>query len=288
MDDISGIDLVGLQRKSLDIAEYFGDFCQEHDLLFYCCGGCCIGALRHKGFIPWDDDVDFFMPRNDYEKLKILWPEKAEPQYVLECSHQNATYGNLFLTIRDKETTLIKPYQQELDICHGVALDVLPLDGYPPKNIQRKVQVFWALIYSLYCSQIVPENHGKGAAFLGKLGLKLIPSQKLRYKIWRYAEKKMTKYSIDDPKVDSITELCSGPYYMQKKYPKEAFESAIFIDFEDTKMPIPVGYDTYLRLAFGNYMELPPVEKRTPHHDAVFMDLEHSYTQYKGIYYCKK
>lgn len=74
------ISLRELQNKSLEIALYFKDFCNEHGLLFYMCGGCCIGSLRHKGFIPWDDDVDVFMPRDDYEKLKELWPKYANTE----------------------------------------------------------------------------------------------------------------------------------------------------------------------------------------------------------------
>lgn len=281
---MSEISLRELQKKSLEIALYFKEFCNAHGLLFYMCGGCCIGSLRHKGFIPWDDDVDVFMPREDYEKLKVLWPQYANTEkYACVFSDENCVDGNLFVTIRDNDTTAIKPYQTNLDISHGVALDVLPLDGWPDGKMKRKMQVFWALVYSLYCAQTVPANHGKMISVLGKVALSLVPSKKIRYKIWKHAERKMTKYPIRE--CQYITELCSGPYYMKKQYPREAFDKALWVSFEDVEMPIPVGYDVYLKTAFGDYMTMPPKEKQKPHHDAVFIDLNNSYKKYKGIYY---
>ena len=274
-----------LQEKCLEMAEYFVQFCKENDLLCYLCGGGAIGTLRHKGFIPWDDDLDFFMPRKDYEKLAQLWPQKADSRYQLSKSNENYIDRNLFITIRDTQTTCIKPYQQDLDIPHGLALDVLPLDYYPANGLSRKKQVIAALVYSLFCAQTIPEKHG-GIMKLGSQALlALVPSKKLRYKIWKKAEVEMTKYTKEES--DGITELCSGPYYMKKKYPISSFDDALWLPFEETELPIPVGYDAYLKTAFGDYMTPPPVEKQVAHHDAVLIDLEKSYTHYKGEYYGK-
>lgn len=274
-----------LQAKCLEMAEYFVQFCKENDLLCYLCGGGAIGTLRHKGFIPWDDDLDFFMPRKDYEKLAQLWPQKADSRYQLSKSNENYIDRNLFITIRDTQTTCIKPYQQDLDIPHGLALDVLPLDYYPANGLSRKKQVIAALVYSLFCAQTIPEKHG-GIMKLGSQALlALVPSKKLRYKIWKKAEVEMTKYTKEES--DGITELCSGPYYMKKKYPISSFDDALWLPFEETELPIPVGYDAYLKTAFGDYMTPPPVEKQVAHHDVVLIDLEKSYTHYKGEYYGK-
>ena len=274
-----------LQAKCLEMAEYFVQFCKENDLLCYLCGGGAIGTLRHKGFIPWDDDLDFFMPRKDYEKLAQLWPQKADSRYQLSKSNENYIDRNLFITIRDTQTTCIKPYQQDLDIPHGLALDVLPLDYYPANGLSRKKQVIAALVYSLFCAQTIPEKHGGIMKWGSQALLALVPSKKLRYKIWKKAEAEMMKYTKEES--DGITELCSGPYYMKKKYPISSFEAALWLPFEETELPIPVGYDEYLKTAFGDYMTPPPVEKQVAHHDAVLVDLEKSYTHYKGEYYGK-
>lgn len=276
------VDLKKMQQKSLEMAKYFVNFCNENNLLCYMCGGGAIGALRHEGFIPWDDDLDFFMPRNDYEKLIEIWNQNADTKkYSLINANKNLIDHNLFITIRDNETTAIKPYQKGINISHGLALDIIPLDGCPD-GFKRKKQVFWALIYSLFKSQVIPQKHGKLKKFVSKILLGIIPTKILKFKLWKFAEKQMTKYKIEDN--ENITELCSGPYYMKKIYKKEWFEKNVFIKFEDTKLPVPVGYDGYLKTAFGDYMKLPPKEKQKPHHEVLFLDLEKSYKEYEELW----
>lgn len=261
-----------LQLKEMETLLYFKDFCKENDLLFYFCGGCCIGSLRNKGFIPWDDDIDVFMPREDYEKLHILWKEKSkDPRFLCLRTDDTIFTGNIFTTIVDTSATTVKANQAHLDVPHGIVMDILPLDGCPT-GIKRTMQKIWAMVYSLFLAQIVPEKHGGLISFGSRVLLGLFRGKKIRDKIWRFAQKQMCKYKIEDCSL--ITELCSGPKYMQCEYPKELFASAVYQEFEGHQMPIPVGYDTYLTIAFGDYMKLPPKNKRKPHHDLVYCNLE--------------
>lgn len=284
---LSPQELRAIQEKSLEILVYFKEFCQKHGLLFYFCGGCCIGAIRHKGFIPWDDDIDVFMPRKDYERLAQLWPKEADPQYAYCRSDKGHYLRSLLSAVSDENTTFIKERQQDLDISHGIRLEILPLDGCPESRFARKRQILWALIYSMFNNNEAPTSKGKGAYLLGRFLLALAPTQGMRYRVWRLAEKRMSRWPIT-PETKHITELCARYQYMVNDYPAEAFASAKWVEFEGLSMPVPIGYDTYLRMAFGDYMQLPPEEERIPKHEAVLVDTEHSYRQYKGTYYCRK
>ena len=277
--------LCAMQMKSLEMFHYLKAFCEEHGLLVYFCGGCCIGALRHKGFIPWDDDVDVMMPREDYEKLAELWPKYADTsRYSYVRSDESLVTGDLMAKICDNNTTCVTVYQQDMDIPQGLTLDIIPLDGCPSGRSKRRMQKIWALIFSLFCAQSVPANHGGLMAFGAKMLLSLFEGKRTRYKIWRYAERKMSRYSISE--CDLITELCSGPGYMQNEYPADIFAASVLREFEGGMEPIPQGYDRYLRIAFGNYMQMPPAEKQKPHHLVAFLDLDTSYKHYKGTKYC--
>lgn len=276
-----------VQMKCLEITLVFKEFCERHGLLFYFCGGCCIGTLRNQGFIPWDDDIDVFMPRDDYEKLCRLWPtEMDENKYRLSRTSQNKFLRSQLTAITDEETTFIKERQMDLDMAHGIRLEVLPLDGCPSSRWKRKCQLLWGLAYQIYINQEAPTSKGKVLYIIGKCMLALAPGWKNRYRMARLCEKHMSRYPIRE--CDYVTELCVRYNYMVNEYPKEVFETAVYREFEGHMMPIPAGYDTYLNMAFGDYMQLPPEESRVPSHDGIVVDVHNSYQTYKGIYYPAK
>lgn len=266
-----------LQLKELDTLVYFKEFCDKNNLLFYLCGGCCIGSLRTGGFIPWDDDIDILMPRDDYEKLYKLWDNDKQERFKLLRTDEKIFTGNIFTTIVDTETTCVKANQAHLDIPFGIMMDIFPIDGCPKGKFKRTMQKLNAMIYSLFLAQIVPENHGGIMALGSKFLLSIVKSPKAREKKWRNAERRMSKYKISD--CEYITELCEGVHSMQPEYPKEWFASAVYREFEGLQMPIPVGYDPYLKKAFGDYMTLPPEDKQKPHHDMILVDTERSYKE---------
>jgi lipopolysaccharide cholinephosphotransferase len=266
-----------LQLKELDTLVYFKEFCDKNNLLFYLCGGCCIGSLRTGGFIPWDDDIDILMPRDDYEKLYKLWDNDRQERFKLLRTDEKIFTGNIFTTIVDTETTCVKANQAHLDIPFGIMMDIFPIDGCPKGKFKRTMQKLNAMIYSLFLAQIVPENHGGIMALGSKFLLSIVKSPKAREKKWRNAERRMSKYKISD--CEYITELCEGVHSMQPEYPKEWFASAVYREFEGLQMPIPVGYDPYLKKAFGDYMTPPPEDKQKPHHDMILVDTERSYKE---------
>lgn len=276
-------ELKALQNKSIEILLVFKKFCEDHNLLFYFCGGCCIGTIRHKGFIPWDDDIDVFMPRKDYEKLSVLWEKEMKDTPYRFCrSNENKFYRSLLSAISDENTTFIKERQKDLDISHGIRLEILPLDGCPNSKFKRKIQILWALIYQIFCNQEAPTSKGKVLEIVGKIMLFFVPTWKGRWKVAAFAQQQMSKFDIDD--CDKVTELCARYQYMVNEYPKEAFSSAVYKEFEGLEMPVPKGYDTYLKMAFGDYMQLPPEDKQIPKHDAVCIDVNVSYKKHKNMY----
>ncbi|BED92822.1 MAG: 2-C-methyl-D-erythritol 4-phosphate cytidylyltransferase [Candidatus Paraimprobicoccus trichonymphae] len=242
-----------VQLNCLEILRHFKKFCDENDLIFYLCGGCCIGSIRHMGFIPWDDDIDVFMPRDDYIKLSYLWNKKPNNKNYLFSYPSEKFSGRIFSNI-----SLLK--KNNAIAC----LDIFPLDGCPRNFISREIQIFWALLYSLFLVQKIPENHGNFIKFVCKFLLDIVRNKYARYKIWSFSEKRMSKYKFYKSKY--ITELCAGPKYIRNKYPSIIFVGRVYKKFENLEVPLPLGYDRYLRIAFGNYMELPEKSQRIPQH----------------------
>ena len=286
MDDLGQDGIKALQNKCLEILIYFKKICDENKLTFYLAGGTAIGALRHKGFIPWDDDIDVFMPRPDYERLTRIWSDVADTsRYVFIRTTREKNFHHHAASIVDINTTWIEKRNENNDVPQGVMMDVIPLDGCPDSKIKRLLQLFHALLFAVFNTQRLPENKNKKIYLATKIVLGVFRNKWLRDTIWISAEKKMTKYGFYSN--NNITELIGELYGMVEKHPLKDFSTTVDVDFEGYKMPIMKGYDAYLGSVFGNYMKLPPIEKRIPKTRLVYGNLSKSYINYKGIYYLK-
>lgn len=281
--DISSEELRQWQLKLLEILVYFKEFCEEHNLTFYLSYGTMLGAVRHKGFIPWDDDIDVSMPREDYDKLYNLWELYADKSKFTCCktTKGNCIYFPMTL-IRHNNTTCIYEHSKNHDICQGLKIDVEFLDGVPDNQFLRQKQKFFARIYALFSTQRVPNavtRSGRSIIrLIAKTLLSIFHSPEIRDRIWMYAEKQIKKYNFSDSKY--IRHLG------MELYKKEWFSTIIYMNFEGHQMPVPVGYDEILRAAYGDYMQLPSPGNRKPITKVVFYDLENGYKKYKGIHYC--
>lgn len=270
------------QLKLLEILVYFRDFCNEHNLKFWLAAGTCLGAVRHKGFIPWDDDLDVQMPREDYDKLLELWDKEADTN-KFKCCVTKENYPSRFpmATIRSTNTTCIYDHSVNDDICQGLKIDVEFLDGVPDGKFQRMINLLCASFLALFRTQRVPARSTRFKTTMSKFLLAMFPSNKLQWNISKQCEKIIKK-----TKFGSTTYV---RYLGAALRPSKCFKKTIQVDFEGYQMPVPEGYDAMLRAAYGDFMQFPPVEHQKPATDnLVFYDLDHSYLDYKGKYYCVK
>lgn len=282
--EINGNTFKKMQSKMLEMLLYFRDFCQKHGLLFYLCGGGAIGAIREHGFIPWDDDIDCFMPRSDYEKFPELWEKYGDKERYVFCrTNKEINFHHSCSSLRDPNTTFICKYNQNLDICHGIALEFGPIDGCPKSKWKRYIQLFHAFNYALFNTQRLPNNKGIFFRTMAGIIYKLVPSANIRYKIWKHAEKEMSKYPWSQ--CENVTELIGSIKGMLWIHPKEWFSTQVWVDFEGYKVPVMAGYHEYLTRIFGNYMQRPPINQQKPKHELEFVDMDHPYTFYKGVKY---
>lgn len=267
----------------LDILVYFRDFCKEHNLKFYLAGGTRLGAIRHQGFIPWDDDVDVQMFREDYDRLIELWDKEADTsRFVCQVSNKDRSSRFPMATVRSVNTTCIYDHSVNDDFCQGLKIDVEFLDVVPKGMINKILHTFYCRILALYRAQRMPKRASFIKTFGSAFFLSICPSKKLQWKVSTWCEKQIKKYNPPTEN-DVVSYLMVAPYKM------EWFKDTKWVKYEGYDMPIPSGYDQILKAQYGDYMQLPPEDKRTPvTENLVYYDLDHTYLDYKGKYYCVK
>lgn len=278
-------DLKQLQEKSLEMAKYVVSFCKERNIRVFFFAGSLLGAVRHNGFIPWDDDIDMNFPAPDFEKFIEAWEKEADKErYSLCLQRKDYNDHTLSGSIRDNNTTFITDSTVDLDVNQGLAIDIEPLHACPNTKVGQKLQLVLAAGRSLFKAGRVPARQSGSIKTASKILLRLFRSSSSRYFIWHTLEKWATRADREYEKAEYVREFTMFPF-ITWLYPRKWYDSAEWVRFEDTEVPIPIGAREYLTKRYGNYMELPPEKDQHPEHRIVFMDLNTPYKEYRGKKY---
>lgn len=254
------IEFEEVKRIQLDILDDIAKFCKENGLRFFLAYGTLLGAVRHKGYIPWDDDIDIHMPRADYEKFIELYNSKNGNNEVI--THEiNCKYHVPYAKVFRKGTFVDELFYRKS--VFGVYVDIFPIDG-----IKSKLQAY-------ICGQCIRFMYIKTSIFCDKQTLarktRLLITKAIllpfsEHLILKTIKKISTLYTIDD-----CEKVCSfgSRTALREILPKTVFEDSETMTFEGKEYEIPKGYDIYLKSKYGNYMQLPPEKDRVSTHGSV-------------------
>ena len=265
-----------IQTKLLDMLVWFDGYCRVNGLRYYALGGTLLGALRHKGFIPWDDDVDVGMPRKDYERLAALMGGEIHSGYVLETEYsEDSKYCYPFSKLYDTSTTLTENVSTGLK--RGLFLDVFPLDGLgngekPDWKWRRRIR----RRYEFYLARITAVRKGRSPVKnLAVILAKAIPDSiadntALRKKISSMG----ARYDFDESRwAGTMTEDLSDNGIV----PRSWFGTPAEYPFEGHMILGAEHAEEFLTALFGDWRQLPPEDRRVSNHDFISFDLHRSY-----------
>lgn len=260
-----------IRACALDILIWFDSICKQHNLRYWLCGGTLLGAIRHKGFIPWDDDIDVMMPRHDYEVLSGLFPSKGH--YELCQPILTKGYALSFSKIADTRTVKIENGLRSSVKRIGVDIDVFPIDNLPENTSEclKYYKKIDAIDLWLNC-MISSYTRGKtlASSILRYLGItaariaEFVHLDSVEHILFRYNELSQ-KYNAKECAYWGITSI--GHYGIKERNHKRGYDNSVTVEFEGHPFPAPAAYDTYLSQLYGhNYMQLPPESMRATHH----------------------
>ena len=261
--------LSAVQRALLGFLKEVDRICRKHQIKYFLGGGTLLGAVRHKGFIPWDDDADVMMLRGDYEKFLSVLPDEL-PSYITNQNTEEANHF-AFTKLRLDDTILSTEFTARFENLHnGVFLDVLAQDKTSNKRLSQKLhmkmtaQLRWLVLNKWRKTPMNANN--KFVSFIGDVIKAIFPLKVLE----KMQNRMMTRYNKKDTGVlyDSM-----GRNVERGAYPEEWLNEAVYVDFEDTKLPIPKEWDKYLTYLYGDYMDMIPVSERHVSHEIVRIDL---------------
>ncbi|MBD5509240.1 MAG: LicD family protein [Lachnospiraceae bacterium] len=250
----------------LDLYKEFARVCEKNNLSYFTDGGTTLGAIRHKGFIPWDDDIDVCMPRNSYEKLKELSKEFRHP-YFLQNVYTDPSYGYSFMRLRNENTTVVVEPFTYCKFSQGIFIDIFPLDKVTKEDYLPRREKIYELIMknSAYMRYDFPNKSERDKEVVARYYDSSLSPVDIFEKI--------EKLAMQDEEIETeyLSLLVSTQYEASKKiWPKRIFDDYIEKEFESIMVRVPVGYDEQLHLYFGHYMEFPPIEQRGMWHKTQF------------------
>lgn len=259
-----------VQRHLLDILKVIDRVCREHGLTYYLLCGTMLGAVRHGGFIPWDDDADIGMPRKDYDMLLAHAEEWMPEGYELVSGERNPRYPYFFARVQDARTTYI--LRRQFDFVGGLPIDVYPIDGMTDNVWKQKWHYLRLSIAKklLYFCLVDPYKHGHGLrSLLPRMVRKLFSPASLHGRIQCI----LREYSHTE------TSFWADHDYKPEKgvVPASVYGEPRHIKFEDTELNGVEQPDVYLRGLYGNYMELP---KQLPPQNYRMLNLNTPWRQY--------
>lgn len=257
-----------LKQKQLEIFKAFITSCEQLGLKYYVLGGTMLGAVRHKGYIPWDDDIDIGMLRKDYDIFLKLGQSCLPEKYFLQTHVTDPEYPQNFAKIRDSSTTFVEKAMKNLTINHGVFIDIFPLDYYPDKH-QICHEIMHLLQRLRISDAFTLEKPSLRARFVRLFSRILYPTIVSAV----HAREKLMNNTQHSSK---IANYC-GAWGRKEIVPCEWYGEGTMITFEGMQVRLPTNYHGWLTQVYGNYMQFPPPEKRIPHHYVASFDLQTSY-----------
>jgi len=256
-------ELKKLQKIELELLVEFDRICRKYDIEYYLAGGTLLGAVRHKGFIPWDDDIDIVMTRNNYNKfIKYQKKELNSKKYYLDCNEVNEENRTLYAKLKRKNSSYVDIYSGEDRKNQKIWIDIFPLDNITDNKFIQKIYYFrvYALkLIAMYKYNYIKDNDKKGLLFLIKF-FSIFFNKKRVYKKVRNLTQK-----YNNKKTNSYASF-AGVYLGKEIFPKDYFKETIELYFENKKYPAPSKYDEYLTYVYGDYMTIPDPEDRVGHH----------------------
>jgi lipopolysaccharide cholinephosphotransferase len=257
-----------LKSTELQILTEVDLICRSHNIRYSIIGGTLLGAVRHQGFIPWDDDIDVVMPRPDFDRF-VTYCMSNETPFDLKCIQTDSSYGSLHAKACDKKTILVDKNVGSRWDCHfGVFIDIFPLDGLgdtleEARKTFRKTTFKRELLVAANWKRYF-RSHTHSAVYEPiRLFMYLISRTVSNKKLILSLESEFRKKNFN--KVKYCAPM-SGSYREKEILPTSLHDNYTLLKFENKEFYAISDYDKYLSSVYGNYMELPPVEKRVSHH----------------------